>query len=121
MKSIKVLVLTLFLAITGYGYAADANHRNTSECMANHGCCAAKAECCKPGAECCKAEMSCCEKGMPCCDSEKGCAAKCDKAMAGGCENCPSCCTADARKTTARHDATGCCGSGCRGNVAAKK
>lgn len=122
MKSIKVLVLTLFLAVTGYGYAADGNHRNTAECTANHGCCAAKAACCKPGAECCNAQMSCCANGIACCDGEKGCAAKSGNSMAGCCENCPSCCTADAGKTTTMQDAKGCCGSSaCKGSAASEE
>lgn len=122
MKSIKVLVLTLFLAITGYGYAAGGNHRNIAECTANHSCCAAKAECCKTGAECCKGEMSCCANGMACCDSEKGCAAKSGNSTAGCCENCPSCRAGDAGQTTAREDAKGRCGSSaCKESAAAKK
>jgi len=128
MKSTKAIVLVLFLAVTGYGYAAGGDHTKTAAYMAEQGSCTARADCCKPGAECCKpgaecceTEMSCCEKDKHCCSGEKSCSSKTGTAMAGCCENCPSFCTADAGKTTARQDAKSCCGSLCTGKVAAKK
>lgn len=125
MKSVKVLVLTLFLAVTGYSFASgtiqassDSDHQNiAAAAMCDRTCCMGKAECCKPGAECCMPGATCCKAETRCCERDKQCC--------NGDECCASCadsCTASAKaeKIPANNDATSCCGSACKRTVSAK-
>jgi hypothetical protein len=126
MKTIKLLVLVLSLAIGGYTYAsAQSDHTGHAKadkaaaCCAtgsacakeDGGCCAAGAECCKAGGECCKAGAECCKAGAECCASHGDC---CKEGK----------CAMKSENTTAKKgksDKAGCCGSSCAMAKTAKK
>jgi hypothetical protein len=102
MKTIKTLVLTIALMLTGYAYAtADAQSVNNqakatpaAACCADHAacsmedksCCAEGAACCKEGAACCAQgaccadHAACCAEGAACCKEGAACCASGDKA-----------------------------------------
>ena len=126
MKSVKVFVLTFFLALTGYGYtsgitraSSDSDHAKTASSTVERACCMAKAECCKPGAECCKPGAPCCKADMSCekecCNASGSCLAKADSANRECCSVCGGCSapSAKADRTSAKADTKGCCGSSC--------
>ena len=132
MKSVKVLVLTFFLAVTGYSYGSGAiqassgnNHGQTTESKAcrtaKAECCKPRAECCKAGAPCCKPETNCCEKDKQCCNGDLGCQTA-DTARAECCATHAGFCTeADkADKAAAETDGKRCCGSACKTGAAKK-
>jgi hypothetical protein len=149
MKTIKVLVLTLMLGMTGYAYASgnvqsttqepDKMSKATAVCMMDGGgCCKEKADCCKEGADCCKggdcceAGMSCCASGAECCGAgEKACMVKTEAGASGmACKAMDAARgTADSKgdsnvaaKSAAKPDkADGCCGSSCKMTASAKK
>jgi hypothetical protein len=128
MKTIKLFVLVLSLAIGGYTYAsasaqsdhtAHAKAEKAAACCAagsvcakeDGGCCKAGAECCKAGAECCKSGGECCKAGAECCASHGECCKE-------------GACSMKTEKTTARKaesDKANCCGSSCVTAKAAKK
>src|SRR6185295_6513437 len=76
MKTIKVLILTFALAVTGFAYAT-ANTQSSSGAhkmvKTTAACCAAGATCSKDGKACCKEGAECCKAGASCCASADGC------------------------------------------------
>ena len=128
MKNVKILVLTFFLAVTGYGYAsgrveASFDRVDATCCTTKAECCESGAECFKPGAPCCKVEMSCCEEDKECCNGDGGCLVKADPANGVSCAMCAGRCTepAEADKTAAKTNAKRCCGPACTRTASAKK
>src|SRR5437868_12461857 len=101
MKTIKTLVLTIALMLTGYAYAtADAQSVNdqakvtpAAACCADHAACSMEDKsCCAEGAACCKEGAACCASG----DKADKVTAKVhshshDKAAKGGCCAAGSC------------------------------
>jgi beta-lactamase superfamily II metal-dependent hydrolase len=92
MNTIKVLALSLMLALTGSVYAIalsnDTKHEEESCTIADkekaHNCCKEGASCCKEGATCCKKSHgqktsskdnnhSCCVEGASCCKGGSCC------------------------------------------------
>jgi hypothetical protein len=142
MKTIKTLVLTLALMLTGYAYAtADAQSVNDqakvtakAACCADHAACGMEDKsCCAEGAACCKEGAACCKEGACCADHAACCAegAACCKAGAACCKEGASCCASGdkADKVTAKvhshsHDKAakgGCCAAGsCKMAASAK-
>jgi hypothetical protein len=101
MKSAKLFVLTLVLAISGYVYASGTDQTAAKGdkiaactvqncCNAKPECCAAGAACCNEGALCCSPDGSCCVKDQQCCKGGDACCVA---------ETCPAkgqCCVREA-------------------------
>jgi hypothetical protein len=134
MKSIKVLVLTFFLAVTAYGYVAQSAqsspNKESAAASKDQGCCTtAKADCCKPDAECCKPDAQCCAAQMSCSDKNKQCCAgggSATKDASKGVECCTMCdaCSSESLKVAeapAKTTAKNCCGSSCAVHASPKK
>jgi hypothetical protein len=107
MKSIKLLVVTLMLALAGFVYAEGQSQDSKMACGTDKAGCCATMDCCKKdGAECCKAhkmgnqqQTASQDKGKACCD--------------GGecCKDGKSCC-GEGCKMDKTGKAAGCCETG---------
>ena len=118
MRTIKTLVLTFALMLTGYAYAtADTQATNDqAKATAKAACCDDQTACTKEGAACCAEGAACCKEGAACCAEGAAC-----------CNQGATCCADKqaADKVTAKAHSNaeqgGCCAAGsCKMMASAK-
>ena len=120
MRTIKLLVVALFVALAGAAYAAGgAQEAAHTKHAAKSGCCKAHKQDAKQGAHSCdmKSGKGCCSGGS-CCTPQKSEGAQDAKKEAAGC----GCCeghkaggvqAATAKQTSGAEAKAGCCGGDC--------
>ncbi|HJQ23929.1 MAG TPA: hypothetical protein VKA60_08420 [Blastocatellia bacterium] len=109
MKTIKSLVLTIVLTLSGYAYATAGAQtvNNQAKATPQAACCADHAACSTEGKSGCAEGAACCKEGAACCAQEACCAdhAACCAEGAACCQEGAACCTDGASCCAASHQA----------------